>query len=594
VSRTAILAVRIVSDAESATRGFDDSASAVERWQGRLDRASVAAGVALAGIGAAVKRTIDAASDQEQAFGAVESVFGRYADTVGAFARDAADSVGLASSEYAQLAAVLGAQLGNMGVSESQLAGQTDALIRQASDLAAVFGGDVSDAVAAVSSLLRGERDPIERYGVAIKQADIDARLAADGLSDLTGAALRNAEASATLALLAEQTASAQGAFARESDTAAVAQQRMRANVENAAAAFGVALLPAVSAAADVLSVVARWVESNTAATRIIVGVVAAFAVGILAANVALRAYTTAAQLSALWTARDMGAKIAATAANVAFTTAAVAYAAAIKIATIAQRAWNLALMANPIGLVVAAVLAIGAALVYAYKRSETFRRIVDRAFAAVRRVVETVVAFIRRAWDALFAVMKTVVTTYIRIYVAIIRGIIDAVRAILSTVRDAFGAAWAWVGDRLRAVVDSMRATFGRFRDYVAGLVGRVRDSIVAAFDRAAETVRKIFDAVRSVIDSIVSAIQTALDLAGRIGSSLPGVGGRAAPAVAVATAAPTVACTRDGRTVPAAAVSRSSVTVAGVVDPQATARLLARTITGARVRTGFTGVRL
>jgi hypothetical protein len=45
---------------------------------------------------------------------------------------------------------------------------------------------------------------------------------------------------------------------------------------------------------------------------------------------------------------------------------------------------FNVALRANPIGIVVTALLALGAGLVYAYRHSETFRKIVDGAFRAV------------------------------------------------------------------------------------------------------------------------------------------------------------------------------------------------------------------
>ena len=104
-----------------------------------------------------------------------------------------------------------------------------------------------------MSSLLRGERDPIERYGVSIKQADVNARLAAMGLTGLEGEAAKAAERQATLALLTDQTSSALGQFERESDTAAGAQQRATAEWENAQAKLGEALLPTLVDLAGIL-----------------------------------------------------------------------------------------------------------------------------------------------------------------------------------------------------------------------------------------------------------------------------------------------------------------------------------------------------
>lgn len=57
----------------------------------------------------------------------------------------------------------------------------------------------------------------------------------------------------------------------------------------------------------------------------------------------------------------------------------------AIKAWSVAQGILNIALAANPIGLVVLALAALVGGLIYAYKHSETFRRIVDKAFSVVK-----------------------------------------------------------------------------------------------------------------------------------------------------------------------------------------------------------------
>jgi hypothetical protein len=80
-----------------------------------------------------------------------------------------------------------------------------------------------------------------------------------------------------------------------------------------------------------------------------------------------------------------------------------IAAATASKVAAVASKAFaagvvlvNLAMDANPIVLVGAAIVALGAALVVAYKKSATFRRVVNGAFEAVKTVVGAVVQFIR------------------------------------------------------------------------------------------------------------------------------------------------------------------------------------------------------
>ena len=60
----------------------------------------------------------------------------------------------------------------------------------------------------------------------------------------------------------------------------------------------------------------------------------------------------------------------------------------------------NLAMIANPIGTVIAVVVLLGAALVLAYKKSETFRTIVSAAFNTVRNIVLGVISNILGSID--------------------------------------------------------------------------------------------------------------------------------------------------------------------------------------------------
>lgn len=91
-----------------------------------------------------------------------------------------------------------------------------------------------------------------------------------------------------------------------------------------------------------------------------------------------------------------VAATTAITALHTAATTAmAAAHKAAAAGATglqIAQAALNTVLSANPIGLVVAALAALAAGLVTAYKTSSTFRSAVDSAFSAIQKTASNVI----------------------------------------------------------------------------------------------------------------------------------------------------------------------------------------------------------
>lgn len=204
----------------------------------------VHATAALGGIGLIAKESIAYASEAEQSYGAVESIFGDHAQGIISASKGAAEAVGLSGHEYRELTASTGAMLKNMGMPMDEVASKSQNLVGVASDLAATFGGSTKDAIEAVNALMRGEADPIERYGVSLKKSDINARMAAKGLDGLTGAAAKQAEAQTMLEMLTEQTADAQGQFGRESDTAAHKQQVATAKYNDAKEAIGTGLLP--------------------------------------------------------------------------------------------------------------------------------------------------------------------------------------------------------------------------------------------------------------------------------------------------------------------------------------------------------------
>ncbi|MEV7607917.1 hypothetical protein AB0N61_00380 [Microbacterium sp. NPDC089320] len=205
-------------------------------------------------MGQFLSGAISSASNLQQATGAIDAIFKSSAPVMAEFGASAAKHFGLAKTEVAELSAVLGAQLKNAGVSMDQLAPQTQNLVGLGADLAAMFGGTTREAVEAISSALKGERDPIERYGVSLSQARIDAEAAALGFDKVGGSLSSEANAAATMSLLMKQTADAHGAAARESDTFAARQQQLAAGWENMKAAIGTAFLPAAAAAVGILA----------------------------------------------------------------------------------------------------------------------------------------------------------------------------------------------------------------------------------------------------------------------------------------------------------------------------------------------------
>ncbi|MFF5793966.1 hypothetical protein ACFY5D_18130 [Paeniglutamicibacter sp. NPDC012692] len=247
MAKTAILSLRILSDEKQAVAGMKRTSSAA----GMMGKA-VGAAAAFFAVGKVIawgKAAVTAAGDLEQSMGAIDTVFKSGAPEMHKFAKEAATNVGLTANEYNELGTLIGTQLKNGGTAMKDLGGKTNDLIGLGADLSSMFGGTSADAVAALSSALKGERDPIEKYGVSLNQAKIDAEAAALGFTKVGGSLSAEANQAATLSLIMKQTADAHGNFAKESNTLQGQQQRAAATWKNITTTIGGIFLPIVTAA---------------------------------------------------------------------------------------------------------------------------------------------------------------------------------------------------------------------------------------------------------------------------------------------------------------------------------------------------------
>ena len=190
------------------------------------------------------KVAVAEAMNLEQSIGGVNTVFKDSAGQMHAWADAADSSLGMTANEYNEYASRLGASLKNAGTPMDELAGKTNGLITMGADLASLYGGTTSEAVDALSAALRGEMDPIERYGISLN----DAALTAEGLAlgiEKTGGAFTNQQKQLIVqSLLQKQSADATGNFAREQDTAANVAQRLKARLTEVAGELGAKFLP--------------------------------------------------------------------------------------------------------------------------------------------------------------------------------------------------------------------------------------------------------------------------------------------------------------------------------------------------------------
>ena len=219
-----------------ASKDFGDLAGSIGKAAGAFSAFS-----ALTSAQAFTLQSVEITQRYERNLLALQQVFENMTPAMRSFGKEI-EAYGLSQSQAAQASVFLGSVLKQYGFTVEESAGQTQKLIKLAQDLAVTYGYDVQEALLAITALFRGEYDPIEKFGVAMKQNEVNARVAADGMGDLEGAALANAQATARLTMLFERAGDSMGAFERASNTLYAAQQRVAAGMENLQIAFGAPL----------------------------------------------------------------------------------------------------------------------------------------------------------------------------------------------------------------------------------------------------------------------------------------------------------------------------------------------------------------
>lgn len=236
--------------AEGKLAGFGDNA----KKSGDILRTALFGGAVLYGA----QKLVKAAGDLEQSIGGTAAVFEQAAGPINEFAKEAANLVGLSENAARSLTSRLGASLKGAGLSAEEAAKQSVFLTKTGADLAATLGGNTNDAVSALGSALRGEFDPLERFGIALKASEISAKAVSMGLAESESSVTAYAKGQATLALITERSAFAQGQFGKEADTAQGQQQRAAAAMEDASARLGKSLLPVYTQIQKTVTLVAE------------------------------------------------------------------------------------------------------------------------------------------------------------------------------------------------------------------------------------------------------------------------------------------------------------------------------------------------
>lgn len=473
--KTAILSIRILADAKNAQEGLDKTSKSTGKFASGIESAAVPATAALAGLAAGAYSAASAAAEDEQ--------------SAALLAKALKNTTGATDDQVASVEEWISGQSKAAAVADDELRPALSTLVRAtgdvstaqdamglALDISAATGKDLESVSTALAKGYGGQTAGLKKL-----VPGIDAAVVASGDMD---------------AISAELAKTVGGSAAEAAQTSAGQFENMKIQMGEAQEAIGAALLPALAKMAKMLQGGAEWIAENSRLVLILGGVIGGFAAAILIANVALKAY-----------------------------------AAAQKVITVATKAWaavqwllNAAMTANPIGLIIAGVVAFIAVIVLLWNKCDGFREFILKMWDAIKKATDAVwkaiQSVVASVWNAVKAIVRGVVnaiTVYIRTYLAIVRTVFNTIKAVVTGVWNAIKASakavWDWIGDKIRWLRDVVRSVFSTIKSIVTGVWSAIRDAARSVFDWIADKIRWLRDTFRTVFDTIKSIVTGVFD---------------------------------------------------------------------------------
>ena len=139
----------------------------------------------------------------------------------------------------------------------------------------------------------------------------------------------------------------------------------------------------------------------------------------------------------------------------------------------------GLSILTSPLGLIAIAIGAVVAALIYAYKHSETFRNIVNSAVESVKEKFETLKARVQLCLESIqqFLERHKEEVSSVKEFIS---GVIELIISILGTCVSAIGSMLSGLVTMITGMVDMVRGIFdGQWRDVWEGFKEVVKGAI-------------------------------------------------------------------------------------------------------------------
>jgi len=274
------LKVNIIGDASKLTKALNTASGKLESFGSKVSgigkslttRLTLPLGIA---GGAAIKM----ASDFEESLNKVNVAFGEASGEVREFAKTTLQQFGIAQGTALDMAALFGDMSTSMGLSVDAAADLSTSLVGLAGDLASFKNMNIEEVTTALAGVFTGETESLKRLGIVMTQVNLEQFAMEQGIKKTIKEMTQAEKVQLRYQFVMSKTANAQGDFARTSEGAANQMRIFQESMKELGASFGAVILPAFTKLVQKANAVLlkfKDLDEGTKKTIMIIGGIAA------------------------------------------------------------------------------------------------------------------------------------------------------------------------------------------------------------------------------------------------------------------------------------------------------------------------------
>ena len=155
------------------------------------------------------------------------------------------------------------------------------------------------------------------------------------------------------------------------------------------------------------------------------------------------------------------------------------------------------AFVANPVGLIIAAIVAVIAIFVLLYKKCEWFRKGVNKAWKAIKEGFKATWTWIKNKFHALMELgakvwakikeYKALFIPFIGIFVVLYQKcewFRNGVNAVWKAIKNAFANTWQWIKDKFNALLEIGSNAWNGLKNSATAIIDKIREAFSGFFD--------------------------------------------------------------------------------------------------------------